>query len=291
MSTLTYYPPTGTQVTFGDDGPFTLEAGDLEGLLRLQPTFTLEQAVAQHGETFIGVTVPSRRVRMRTQLQGDTHEGVWDLREQLAGALWLNPTLPGARPLRGLLRLHRDGRAPVEVEAVGVVVGERWRAPWVCDLDIEWSIFDPRWRGLADSTVTLAAGGGWFGPLVGPFYSLGANISREVVNPGTAPAPFIARIYGVLDTPRLRLIETGEAIEVAGPVEADEHLLIDTSATDRRVRLVQADGSWVDATRRLNLDVADFFQLPPGLSTVRLEADDNPSGSVLITWRPRYAGV
>lgn len=290
---LVYLPasPRRSPVEFGVDGPIELDPDVLNGLASLTLDPQTAAAAGQYGTSIVAHTMPSRTLRMRAMLWGDDAANLFDLREQVAGSLWIDPTPPGGSAPTGVLQLHRPGKPTVEVDAVGWIEQEKFLPPFNSELDITWLIPDPRWRGVTDGTVTLAAGGGWTGPLTGPLVSLGANISLELTNVGTAPAPIVARIYGALTTPRLRLIETGQVIEVTGPVAAGEHLLIDTSATRRRVQIVAADGTVTDATRRLNLDLADFFQLPPGVSTVRLEADDNPSGSALITWRARMAGV
>lgn len=292
---LTWIPPNGAGPIdlASEDGPFVVAAPGPVGLIDTLAELVEDSTIGQWGTTPLGTTVNRRTVPVAIHILGDDESHVWNLREQFAAAMASRPSRVGVKPSLGLLQLHRPGMPLVEVDATPVAVrGGAFTSETSVKVDVDFVVPDPRWRRPGWETVTLEQGGGFFGPFHGPFYSLGANVSLVVFNSGTAPAPIVARIYGVLDTPRLILVGTGEALEISGGIAGGgEHLLVDTSAVNRRVQLVETDGTVSDASRRLNRAISDFWEIPPGFSTVRLEADDNPSGRAVISWQPRLAGV
>lgn len=291
---LTWLPPNGApQLELGQHSPFMLPAPGPTGLLSTLASADEAAAPAQRGSTITATMLNRRTVTTPVDIVGTSREDVWAKREQFAASMWSTPTLPGVAPALGILRLHRPGMPAVEVDAaiIDSPRGDRFIDDTTTRVEVEWWIPDPRWRRPVWETFTLEQGGGFHGPFHGPFFSLGANVSVMVFNSGTAPAPIVARIFGVLDTPRLILLGSGATFEIDGPVADGDHLLVDTSENDRRVQLVEADGTITDASRRLNRELSDFWELPPGWSTVRLEADDNPSGRAVISWQPRLAGV
>lgn len=292
MSLLTYIPPDGDAVEFGKTGVYRLLTG-LDGLLTNAANGEKAQAVAQVGSTIVATRVAERTVTSQIAIWGRSREEVWQAREDLAGALWVEPSPPDVEPEKGTLRFDRPVLGPVEVEALPVNSprGENWQSPLLCLVDVEWLIGDPRWREGGEQNVSLEEGGGFYGPISGPLYALSANIEAEVINTGTAASPIVARIYGEVITPRLINMTTDETIEITGTVADGDYLRIDTGFRRKRVTLHRADGTTEDVMNRLNLDLADFWRLAKGVNTIRFEADDNISGRVWLTWIRRLGGV
>lgn len=105
----------------------------------------------------------------------------------------------------------------------------------------------------------------------------GTGGSMQVVNEGTAPAPWKATIAGPCSEPRL--VTDSGLIVYGADLQAGETLVLDS-----RDRSVLLQGT---ASRYALLDEFRWFDLPPGTSEVRFSTADS-QGGVFLSWRDTW---
>jgi hypothetical protein len=298
VTALVWTPPSGEAIEFrsGRAAPYRLISLDGIGPMSVGPI--VRKSPGQIGETAVDVMVPSRVVVVQTLLQAiDRHE-LWNVRAALSRALVSEPaygsdvtTYPLGRlrmtervdqPDLELLCIPRSSSLPAPRASVGLV-----------SADIEFFAPQPWWQSLYDEQLNFGSGAaGLEFPIEFDIEFLSNNVEQEAVNEGDVRAPVTWRVYGEVTTPKLTNVTTGEAIEVTGDVESDEYLEITTEFGGKRVEIVNTTtGARTNAMNRLNLSIADFWQLLPGANVVRFEAAVNTSGHALLLWRSRYSGI
>jgi hypothetical protein len=282
-------PGRGGQVRFGAFPPLVLTG--LDGLLSSGADEQWRSAPGQWGESLTGRTVGHRPITVQVSIAADSRDELWALRRQVAGAFSAPPGRPGAAPLLGRFRLLTT-EGEYHLEAACKVRAETWVGAHRCDLEVDVLAPDPRWRTPVEQHVSMEAGGGYSGPIAGPLYSIGGNVEQEVLNMGTAPAPVLVRIYGEVTGAAITLLDTGEQLKVRDTytlAEGDQ-LRIFTGAVVRSVDLITPSGT-SPAARHMDMSATTFFELPPGVSTVRFDGFDNPSGRAVVSWMPHWAGL
>lgn len=290
MSYIIWYPPNGdAPITVNQGQQFTMPASS--GFDTTLTTPQTIQSPGQIGETLIDQTTGMRVLPMTWAMQGATHREFMALREQLVRAML--PVLDDSgAPVLGRLEFYRDGLTPVMLSAVPRNSPQiTMRGPQAGLADIELVAPDPHWSELLDRFVRLESSGGFTFPLSFPFSMYSYNTQMDIFNPGHVAVPILARLYGGCTTPRLRLVTKNKVLEVTGSVAAGTYVEIDTAFGQKKAALVDSAGNRTNITGRVNLARGDFWQLPPGLSTIRFEADVNVSGIAVVFWRPRFVGV
>lgn len=137
-----------------------------------------------------------------------------------------------------------------------------------------------QWGGPAGST-----GVQWGGPAgsTGLVYQTGSGATGTLLltNPGTAPAPIVFTVAGLVVTPSITVASDGRALEYGPTVPAGSVLEIDTG-TGR----VTLDGG----NQRPNLTRADFFEIPPRSDLVVVFRSPTPSPGAELTavWHPAW---
>lgn len=295
VADIEYHSPRGDVVTFGD-APYELNASP-RNLASTGLATESVQAPGQVGVTLTAITRGTRQVSFPVDVVGSSHEDVWQLRQDLAAALWLPPTRPGREAQTGRLVIRRPGLDALEARAVPQQSpsGDDWLGPTVCQVDVEFSLPAGVWRATSDTTKRLESGGGFTFPLAHPWQSLSASLTAEVSNPGTVEAPVFVRVDGELTDMRLQLTHLDPTVEIVvdGLLGPDARYEIDTHPDELSVVLVESDGTRSNALSRVNFDQSDLagWRLTPGVNEVRFTATDNVSGVCHLTWRPTYAGV
>lgn len=287
---LEWHPPNG--------GPVVTLIGGSKALVRLLRAQGLEavagepvttKAPGQAGETALDVMVPPRVVTAQAYLQSNDP---WAQRDELGGSFSIEPLRPGEEFVLGRLRAIRHAPLPaVEVQAMVRSVAFT-RVGVLHALDVEWYAPTPWWTAPEDTFLRFEEEGGFVWPLVFPLAMPSFNIEQVVVNPGNVSSPVLVRLYGEVTTPCIHNETTGEALELVGDITADQYLEVNTSFGRKSVELVTiSTGARVNALDRLNLNLADFWQLRPGANELRFEADVNVSGRVDLYYRPRWGGI
>ncbi|HVM29532.1 MAG TPA: hypothetical protein VM305_01995 [Candidatus Limnocylindrales bacterium] len=294
-TSIEWTPPIGPVVAWrtGLDAVFRLLA--LDGIGPVGVTPQTVKSPGQPGETAVDTAVPGRVVTLSGLLQAADREALWTIRAQLAASLAAQPIREGQTQQLGRLRIARGDQAPLELVAMARSAATAAPAGSVGILphDVEWYCPDPWWREVDDSSFTLEqAGAGLAFPVVFPLAIPSNNVEQDVENAGDVDAPVLARLYGDCTTARLRNLTYGETIEIGGNIPAGAYIEISTAFGDKRVEEVTiATGERAPAMDRLNLALADFWQLRPGSNRIRFEATTNVSGRAQLIWRQRYAGI
>lgn len=290
---IEWFPALGSEaVEFSHDWPFKIIR--LEGLTHTPARGVSIKAPAQTGATLVDMTVDPRIVSMGIVAAAGSQADLWALRRTLARAFASVPAESGDEAALGLLRIHRPGGLdPLEIQAVprdSPKEGPVMRG-FSLSADLEWEAPYPFFRETADALLRFESEGGLVFPLVMPLAMESYNVEQDVNNLGDVPAPILVRMFGDAETVRIINITTGRTLEVTGAIAAGDYIEVDTAFGAKRITLVEADGTRTSVMDRVNLAAADFWQLAPGVNTVRFEADVNTSGSATLYWRQRYAGL
>lgn len=293
---LEFFPAGGGAsivLTTGNDAAYRLL--NLEGIGPLSINPQSIKSPSQVGVTAVDAIVPARTVVAQLLMQAGSSADMWPLRTALARAMVQAPVRRGETLTLGRLRLTSDGRPALELDVLprsGEIERPRGRG-FLQAADLEWLAPNPYWRETSDSRLDFTTDSGGFEfELEYPLDMTSNNVEQEVDNQGDVDAPVLIRIYGEVDTARMINVTTGETIEISGVIEDDEYIEIQTGFGQKAVTLVNT-GTLVrtNAMDRLNLALADFWSLRPGLQTVKFEADLNTSGRAELFWRQRYSGV
>jgi hypothetical protein len=122
-------------------------------------------------------------------------------------------------------------------------------------------------------------GEGTSAPWTAPFQfgAVGAGGIIQVDNAGSYPTPSTIYLYGPLTNPVVRYVEGNQTISLQMGLDTGQTVELRNNPRSPRVLL---DGS----SRYARLSSAQFFLLPPGVSTIYFSADSG-SGSMMIAWR------
>lgn len=291
-----WFSARGDRVTFTTGPAATNRLIALTGIGPMDAEPQAIKSPGQSGTTGVDASVGSRVVGIQAILQAPSSDGLWTLRAALARACAQQPLHINETLRLGVLRVTLIGRAPLELECmVSSADLQRPRGTSVFSgADIELYAPYPYWREIGDTHFVFndETDGGFEFPVEFPLEIITNNVENEIDNQGDVDAPILARFYGEADTVRIINLTTGETIEVTGPIESDEYIEVDTTFGHKTLLLVNTtSGAVTSVMDRLNLDLARFWSLRPGLNQIRFEADTNTSGHAEIFWRQRYSGI
>lgn len=232
-------------------------------------------ALAAGGDAFVGRSVADAgSLAFECHILGDSVEDCADLSDELQAEFGDTEV---------------DGELPVTIGTTTRVYRGR-PSTYVPVLDgtntgsgrCTFALSDPRWfDDLAKSvTVTVASTtGGITTPIdtTGGITSTGSGSTGDanVVNNGTAPAPWVAYISGPVTTPRLML--GGQTVELLGDVLAGSTLVVDSHDGSVRLGVGGASRPWVSFE-------SEWWEIPPGTSTFSFRAAAG-TGSTTLIWQ------
>ncbi|WP_051812135.1 phage tail family protein [Kitasatospora sp. MBT63] len=200
-----------------------------------------------------------------------------------------------------MLRAKRPGQATRclvgrvrRVEAVSIARAVHGWLP----IEIEFTATDPLWQADSTSGVTLpldisSAKSGFAAPLVAPITTGVANPTARpgwMLNVGDRPAWPSIRITGPIVNPRLWIVETSRALEMAPFTLGDgEYVQIETRPG---TRTVLRNGSGNAAGSLTASSRLDLFRIPAGRSELRWIATDfTNTARLAVTWRDAYTAL
>jgi len=145
---------------------------------------------------------------------------------------------------------------------------------------------DPRiYSNVISSAATSVAAqdGGLEFPLVEPVTFGGVNESGElnITNSGTFATHAVFRIDGPCTSPRLENVSTGDVLELDISLSLTDFILVDTN--ERQILLNGAASRY----SRLSAD-SKWFDIAPGLNTVKYRASTSTGSACSVTWRSAY---
>lgn len=136
----------------------------------------------------------------------------------------------------------------------------------------------------SDSTSLPDSVGGLTFPLTFPL-SFGGVVSSggriTAVNAGSFPAPWVARIDGPVNDPRIEHVGTGQKIDLELAVDAGDYVLLDSATrsvllngTASRYSALTTDSTW--------------FELAPGSNELAFRAAVSSAATVTVSWRSAW---
>ena len=124
----------------------------------------------------------------------------------------------------------------------------------------------------------------------GFLFSSLAGGQMAVENSGDAPAPLRMTIFGPCLNPSITNYTTGESIRILYDLRPAQRIEITTHFGNKRITLLDADGTQVNIMHHLDIDrPMSFFSLRPGLNLIKFGADIGEDiGRMTIHFSPRY---
>jgi hypothetical protein len=278
-------------ITFGMSGPYYLIGFD--GLSSTLAEPVTVKAPGAAGDRAYDAVIGGRTITMQIEVNSDDPATHWTDRRALARAFAVEPLRDAAAILEpGELRVSLGDGTTLALPALPrLTPADTNITPIVSRFDCELYAPDPYWRDLVERSTGLEEQNGFTFPLEHPFTMETNNASGTVENLGHVATPIVVRFYGELTGPRLTNETTGEAIEFSTAVPAGSYLEVSTAGGRKYAELVDGAGNRENRMADLNLAIADFLWLPPGESVLAFVAASNVSGSAVVTYRQRYAGV
>ena len=290
---MEYFPAGGgTALVFNDTGSRLLVT-EAEGLSEAGVEPVTVSSPGQYGETATDIKVGPRAITLSIAYAGNGYGEAVAQRRLVARAFFSPPPRRGDAPAMALLRCYPQDLPPVELQVIpshGPAVEEVGPGAWRAEVELTAPY--PYWRETSERVDALQLQGGWTLPMTFPIALAPYEAQAVVTNTGNVPVGVLIRLYGNATVPRLRNLTTGEVLEIGGNIPSTTYAEIDTHFGRKAVDIVDANGARTRLMYRLNLARADFWQIQPGVNTIRFEADVlSPEARATITWRPEISGL
>ena len=281
---LTYTNATGASVTLRQIKPLFLSR--LDGVGRIRQTINTFQAPEQDGAFYISSTVDMRNITIEGTILAQNPDEAFAFRRHL-----LQIFTPKQR---GTL-IYRERQISCIVEEAGFSQGNIVRAP---AFFISLLCPSPFFEALEAIREELASWQGKFlFPLeiIPPGMEFGVRQPSQIItieNMGDVPCgcEIAFRAIGTVTTPELYNMDTGEFIRLLTTVNTGEEYRVFTQFAGKRVVRISG-GSETNAFHLLDTN-STFFQLTPGINTLRYDAAVNMELlEVSLYYRPLFLGV
>lgn len=278
-----------------ESGPYMLLSNP-RGIIRQPSSALSRRAPSQRGSTLTDILIGERSIPISVAILAASDSEYWNRREALVDALVVEPKdVTGGVPAAGYLKLYRPGGLPtLQIPVVpDNSPQEAGRPdPFSLIVDIEFKANQAYWEEEVQQSVQLAqAVGGFTFPMTFPFSPVSNNVQQTIVNAGNVATPILGRMYGGFTNGRLTNVTTGEVLTYTGVVAAGDYIEIDTSFGRKRVEQVTAAGVRTNVMQNITVTTSKFWQLRRGPNVIKFDADVNPSGSAVVLYQQRYAGV
>ena len=282
--TIHYTNQNGESLTLRQRKPYFLQR--LDGTGNIRNAVNTFKAPNQDGAFFISGSLDMRNITLEGTVLGDSVDQTYAARKRLLRVF--TPKLKGTL-------VYRGAQIPCIVEEAGFVASESARAPsffisLLCPSPFFEALDEMRvelasWINMFSFTLEIPSGGIEFG-LRQPSQII------TVDNPGDVPCgctiSFVA--LGTLSNPELMNVDTGEIFRLLKTMTAGEELRVYTHFAGKRVVLITRDS---ETNAFSFMDTASsFFQLAPGLNTLRYDAASNLDLlETVVRYRPLWLGV
>lgn len=284
MQKITFTNARGESIAFGNSGLFILQS--IEGTGNVPSEIKSTKSPYQDGSSFVDIQLSDRSIPMVGFINAKSQQDLYQCRRDLTRVL--NPKLGP-----GKLVYTNDLRSYV-VDAVaeeGPVFGERHVHANL--LTINFIANDPYWRDQIQTVKGLRyeAGGMTF-PLRLPTRFAFAAYRGTFVNGGDVESPVEIHYKGPATNPIVESETTGEYIKVNYELNFDQTLIINTAFGNKRVEVLNPNGSRTNVFHWIDLG-STFFQLQPGQNILKYGSDkdsDQQLAEVTVYWHNRYLG-
>ncbi|OAB31747.1 hypothetical protein PMSD_18350 [Paenibacillus macquariensis subsp. defensor] len=284
MQIATFTNTRGESVEFGNSGPFVLQK--IDGTANVSTEIKNTKSPYQDGSSFVGVQLSDRDIPIQGFINSNSQQQLYDRRRELTRIL--NPKLgPGKLVYTNSFRSYA-----IDVVADGgPVFGERFVHANL--FVINFIANDPYWRDVETATKALRAEvGGLTFPLRLPTKFATASYRGVFHNTGDVETPVEIRYKGPATNPIVTNETTGKFIKVNCELLATDTLFITTEFGNKRVEILNADGSRTNVFHWIDLG-STFFQLEIGENILRYgssqDSDQSPA-NVTVSWHNRFLG-
>ncbi len=282
MLEFTLTNSAGQSIVIGKNSSFLLKM--IDGTSDLNIDIIDEKIPNQLGEKYLDSKLNKKRLYFEVILNGENQE---ELRRQLIQVL--NPALK-----TGKIEFNKEGKLLeiyfVTEEPPNFTFSKDKRGKNFHYCQFGLLCHTPFWIDYVDSELRMAAWvKKWHFPqsLEGSEFG-GPGEELTIINEGDVPTPVIIVVKGVIETPSIANVTTGEYISVNKDLEEGDELIITTEFGNKSVKL-----NGVNAFNHINLD-STFWHLMPGENTIAYGSSDPSSTDeeeVYIYWRNRYIGI
>lgn len=284
MQKLTFVNAKGESVTFGNTKPFILS--NIDGTGAPPANIRTTKSPYQDGSSFSDVHLTERVVTLTGAVMAKTREEMYVLRRKLAQIL--SPKLG-----RGRLIYTNDSRSYMirAIPEESPVFKERhannqlFIASFYCP--------NPYWMDENETVKALKfEEGGFSFPLRLATHFAFSSYRGIFTNSGDVETSVQVQYQGPAVNPIVINETTGEFIKVNYELSETDVLHINTAFGNKRVEVVNEDGTRTNVFHWIDLD-SIFFQLAPGKNTLRYDSDfeaDRERAKVTIYWNNRYVG-
>lgn len=284
MQKVSFTNARGESVVFRTSGPFILTS--IEGTGGVPADIKSTKSPYQDGSSFVDVQLADRQINITGAIINGSREEMYARRRELVRIL--NPKLGPGR-----LVYSNDARS----YAIDAISDE---SPIFNERHVNHQLFslsfvanDPYWRDENQTVKGLRfETGGLTFPLRTPTQFAYSAYRGTFYNTGDVATPVEIRYQGPATNPIVESETTGEYIKVNYELTEHDTLLINTAFGNKRVEVLQADGSrknvfyWIDFG-------SSFFELQPGKNVLKYSSDkesERQAAEVTIYWHNRYLG-
>lgn len=253
-----------------------------------------QKAPFQFGESYLNPNINPRVISINCRMRADSTQDMHEKRRNLIPYFRAEPEILAGRAEMGLLRFYRDGQEVIEIPCVPI------NSPQFSYITLKGTVIEadfdfycpyPYWQASNEIFHQFDTSGGLEFPIEFPMEILSYNLQTDASNTGDVSAPFLARVYGELDTFRLINETTGEELEVTGVIADGDYIEVNTAFGNKTVELIEPGGERTNVFGRVSLDKSDFWRLEVGNNVISFEVNSSTTGYAVMYWRDRYIGV
>lgn len=284
MQKVTFTNSRGESVSFGNSGVFVLQS--IDGTGNVPSEIKSTKSPYQDGSSFVDVQLSDRSIPIVGFINAKSQQDLYQRRRDLSRIL--NPKLGP-----GKLMYTNDLRSYV-IDAIseeGAVFGERFVHANM--FTVNFIANTPYWRDQTQTVKGLRyeAGGMTFPLRLATRFAFAAY-RGTFVNGGDVETPVEIHYKGPAENPIVESETTGEYIKVNYELGFDQTLIISTEFGDKRVEVLNDDGTRTNVFHWIDLG-STFFQLHPGQNILRYGSDrdsDQQAAEVTVYWHNLYLG-
>lgn len=284
MQKVTFVNTRGESVEFGSSGPFVLQK--IVGTANVPADIKSTKSPYQDGSSFVDIQLSDRDIPVECFINAKSQQELYEKRRELTRIL-NNKLGPGKL-------VYTNSSRSYVIDAIaeeGPVFGERYVHANL--FTVNFIANDPYWRDENQTVKALRfeAGGMTF-PLRLPTQFAFSAFRGNFVNSGDVDTPLEIWYQGPATNPVVENETTGEYIKVNYELKESDTLIITTAFGDKRVEVLNSDGTRTNVFHWIDLGTS-FFQLVPGKNVLKYGSDkdsDQQAATVTIYYNNRYQG-
>lgn len=284
MQRVTFVNARGESVLFGNSGPFVLQK--IDGTANVSGEIKSTKSPYQDGSSFVDIQLADRQIPLQGFINAKSQQELYERRRELTRIL--NPKLgPGRLVYTNDAQSYAISAIPEE----GPVFGDRHVHANL--FVVNFIANDPYWRDENQTVKGLRfESGGMIFSLRLPTQFAFSAYRGTFVNSGDVETPVEIHYKGPATNPVVESETTGEYIKVNYELTAEDTLIINTAFGNKRVEVLNDDGTRTNVFHWIDLG-STFFQLQPGRNMLKYGSDyesEQAAATVMIYWYNKYLG-